>query len=85
MRRRVDLAALEEDLEAALMNAMMGDAWGRGLQGRLELVAKATLHRYGLSRARVRVTGGRGLVEVAVDLPQQGPRVQSIQLRFGGL
>lgn len=85
MSRRIDLAVVEEDLEMALMNAMMGDPWGRALQGRLELVAKATLHRHGLTRAQVRVTGNRETVSVDVRLPAQGPRVQTIRLTFGGL
>lgn len=84
MRRRIDLQAVEDELDAALMNAMMGDPWGRSLQGRLETVSRAVLLRHGLGRAQVRVTGSRETVQVEVILPRTSPQVQRICLRFGG-
>ena len=85
MRGRFDPAALEAELEDALMNALMGDPWCRALQGRLETVARAVLLRHGLAQARVQVSGGRGAVEVVVALPPQQARVREIRLSFGGL
>lgn len=83
MRRRVDLAALEESLALALNNALMGDGWSRSLQYRLETVARAELRRVGLENARVKVEYAKGLIEVDVRLPPQGPRVRAIRLRLG--
>ena len=83
MRRRIDLQAVEDELDAALMNAMMGDPWGRSLQGRLETVSRAVLLRHGLGRAQVRVTGSRETVQGRSSSPDL-PQVQRICLRFGG-
>jgi hypothetical protein len=79
-----DLAALEAELEGALMDAMMGDPWGRGLQARLEREAKSVLMRHGVRGARVVVSQVRpGGVGVQVVLPPSPQRVQQVVLRFG--
>lgn len=75
---------LEAELEGALMDAMMGDPWGRGLQARLEREAKWVLQRHGVRGAQVRVYEiKRGAVGVDVVLPPGPNRVNAVVLRFG--
>lgn len=76
----VRLQNLEAQLEAALMDAMQGDAWSPLLAGRLQREARAVLMRHGLGQARVTVSYQRGVVHVDIDLPAGPRRVRRLRL-----
>ncbi len=74
---------LEAELEAALLDAMQGDAWGPGLKGRLELAARRVLYGRGFRSVRVTaVLEPDGAVRVVVRLPPGPRRVREIRLRL---
>ena len=79
-----DLApGLEAELEAALLDAMQGDAWGPGLKGRLELAAKRVLYGRGFRKVdATAVLEPDGAVRVVVRLPPGPARVRELRLRL---
>jgi hypothetical protein len=76
------MPSLEAQLEAALMDAMQGDAWSPLLAGRLQREARAVLMRHGLGQARVTVSYQRGVVQVDIGLPPGPRRVRQLTLRL---
>lgn len=78
---RVDLTALEAELEGAVLDCLGGDPWGAALQGRIETQLRAVLYRHGLKRFSVRVWNPGDGVHVDVRLPPPRPTVQEVVLR----
>jgi len=72
--------SLEAQLEAALMDAMQGDAWSPLLAGRLQREARAVLMRHGLGKSRVAVGYQGGVVHVDIALPAGPQRVRRLSL-----
>ena len=76
-------AALGEELETELLNAMDGDPWGQALSGRLKTVARSVLLRHRLAAARVVVGMGPKGVEVHVALPPGRTPVRQLVVCLG--
>lgn len=75
----MDLAA---ELEGALLDATLGDAYGPLLARRLERVARAVLLRRGLGAARVIASSGPQGTFVEVLLPPAPARVGRLVISF---
>ena len=73
--------SLEEKLQAAMEDAVVGEPMGPMLVGRLKTAARTVLLQAGHSRAQVQVQLARGSgFVVDIVLPAQGARVQRMQL-----
>jgi hypothetical protein len=72
--------ALHDQLENALFDALLGDPWGPGLEGRLRTITRSILLRHRLPEAKIRITNTPAGVEVRVLLPPAPDRVQQLRI-----
>ncbi|MCB9742138.1 MAG: hypothetical protein H6741_35295 [Alphaproteobacteria bacterium] len=73
---------LEEELQLALEDAIMGQNLGPGLPGRVATAARAVLLRHGLGRSQVSARQVGAGVEVSILLPAPQARVRQIRLHL---
>ena len=78
------LQALQEDIQYALEDVVLGQNLHAGLPAQIKRTANSVLLRHNIRRSNIQVQQqGTGFV-VSVTLPPQGPIVKEVRLRFGG-
>ena len=80
--RETDLSALQDDLELACANAMMGDPPGPHLAARLSRECREVLRKSGLASAEVSVSSTRRGTFITIRLPRRDQTVREIVLRM---
>lgn len=80
--RNLDLAALQEDLELACMDALDGDPPGPLLANRLRTVVTAILRQRGV-QGSVAASSDRSGTRVHVTLGPPGPHVKQLVISLG--
>ena len=74
------MTSLRDELEAALLDALIGDPWGPPLEGRLRTITRSILHRHRHDDAQINITDGPRGIEVRITLPTGPDRVRQLQL-----
>ena len=79
------IESIQEELQAALDDAVVGKPLRPYMIGTLKRSAQAVLIRKGIRSAQIdAVQQGSGFV-VSIILPPQGPIVTAVRLRFGSV
>ncbi len=77
------LQTLQQDIQHALEDVVLGQNLHAGLPGQIKRTVNSILLRNNIRQSTIQVQQqGTGFV-VSVTLPPQGPIVQQVRLRFG--
>ena len=74
---------LQEEIQFALENAVVGKTLRPYMTGQLKRTAQGILIRHRIRNADIQVTQQGSGFSVSITLPPQGPIVQAVRLRFG--
>ena len=74
---------LQEEIQFALENAVVGKTLRPYMSGQLKRTAQGILIRHRIRNANIQVVQQGAGFSVSITLPPQGPIVQAVRLRFG--
>ena len=74
---------LQEEIQFALENAVVGKALRPYMVGQLKRTAQGILFRHRIRNAQIEVSQQGPGFSVSITLPPQGPIVKAVRLRFG--
>lgn len=77
------LQKLQEELQPALEDAVIGKTLHSDLKHQLKRTANSVLYRHAIHKSLIEVTQQGTTFSVTITLPPQGPIVQTVRLRFG--
>jgi len=77
------LDTLQEEIQFALENAVIGKTLRPYMTGQLKRTAQGILIRHRIRNANINVSQHGSGFSVSITLPPQGPIVQTVSLRFG--
>ena len=77
------ILAIQEELQPALEDAVIGKPLHADLKHQLKRTANSVLYRHSINRSHIDVQQQGTTFSITVTLPPQGPIVRVVRLRFG--